>query len=77
MARSPSLTGDVRGLVKAQLTQFGAVFSSALRSQIAKATANARKYILLTTNTHDVLQFDLQTKIREDLLEDVTVTGKH
>ena len=41
-----------------------------------KATANARKYILLTTNTHDVLQFDLQTKIREDLLEDVTVTGK-
>lgn len=42
----------------------------------AKATANARKYVLLTTNTHDVLQFDLQTKIREDLLQDVTVTGK-
>ncbi|HEX4264124.1 MAG TPA: SPFH domain-containing protein [Verrucomicrobiae bacterium] len=41
-----------------------------------RATANARKYILLTTNTHDVLQFDLQTKIREDLLEDVTITGK-
>jgi modulator of FtsH protease HflK len=40
-----------------------------------RATANARKYILLTTNTHDVLQFDLQTKIREDLL-DVTVNGK-
>jgi regulator of protease activity HflC (stomatin/prohibitin superfamily) len=39
----------------------------------ARATANARKYILLTTNTHDVLQFDLQTKIREDLLEDVTL----
>jgi UPF0755 protein len=32
--------GDVRGLVKAQLTQFGAVFSVALRAQIAKATAN-------------------------------------
>jgi regulator of protease activity HflC (stomatin/prohibitin superfamily) len=42
----------------------------------ARATANARKYVLLTTNTHDVLQFDLQTKIREDLLQDVTVTGK-
>jgi membrane protease subunit HflK len=41
-----------------------------------RATANARKYVLLTTNTHDVLQFDLQTKIREDLLEDVTITGK-
>ncbi len=39
----------------------------------ARATANARKYILLTTNTHDVLQFDLQTKIRQDLLEDVTL----
>ena len=35
----------------------------------AKATANARKYVLLTTNTHDVLQFDLQTKIREDLMD--------
>jgi membrane protease subunit HflK len=40
----------------------------------ARATANARKYVLLTTNTHDVLQFDLQTKIRQDLLEDVTLT---
>lgn len=34
----------------------------------AKATANARKYVLLTTNTHDVLTFDLQEKIREDIL---------
>jgi regulator of protease activity HflC (stomatin/prohibitin superfamily) len=33
----------------------------------ARATANARKYILLTTNTEDVIQFDLQDKIREDL----------
>jgi UPF0755 protein len=32
--------GDVRGLVKAQLTQFGAVFSASLRIQIAKATPN-------------------------------------
>jgi UPF0755 protein len=32
--------GDVRGLVKAQLTQFGTVFSASLRAQIAKATAN-------------------------------------
>lgn len=42
-------------------------------SKFADATANARKYVLLTTNTHDVLQFDLQTKIRADLLEDVTL----
>jgi regulator of protease activity HflC (stomatin/prohibitin superfamily) len=33
-----------------------------------EATANARKYILLATNTHDVMIFDLEDKIREDLL---------
>jgi len=32
--------GDVHGLVKAQLDQFGNVFSTALRAQIAKSTAN-------------------------------------
>jgi peptidoglycan lytic transglycosylase G len=32
--------GDVRGLVKAQLAQFGAVFDASLRAQIAKSTAN-------------------------------------
>ena len=37
-------------------------------TSFAKATANARKYVLLTTNTHDVLTFDLQEKIREDIL---------
>ena len=34
----------------------------------ATATANARKYILLVTNTQDVVIFDLEDKIREDLL---------
>jgi regulator of protease activity HflC (stomatin/prohibitin superfamily) len=34
----------------------------------AAATANARKYILLVTNTQDVLIFDLEDKIRADLL---------
>lgn len=37
------------------------------------ATANARKYVLLTTNTHDVIVFDLQDKIREDLLGGLTL----
>jgi UPF0755 protein len=32
--------GDVRGLVRAQLTQFGAVFNASLRGQIAKSTPN-------------------------------------
>lgn len=33
------------------------------------ATAKARKYILLVTNTSDVVIFDLQDKIRDDLLK--------
>lgn len=35
---------------------------------LVRGTAEARKYVLLTTNTQDVLTFDLQDKIREDLL---------
>jgi regulator of protease activity HflC (stomatin/prohibitin superfamily) len=35
----------------------------------ARATANARKYVLLTTNTHDVLTFDLQESIARSLLD--------
>jgi hypothetical protein len=34
----------------------------------AEATAKARKYVLLVTNTQDVVIFDLQDKIRDDLL---------
>ncbi len=32
------------------------------------ATANSRKYVLLVTNTEDTLMFDLEDKIRTDLL---------
>jgi regulator of protease activity HflC (stomatin/prohibitin superfamily) len=39
----------------------------------AAATANARKYVLLVTNTQDVLIFDLEDKIRADLLNGVNV----
>ena len=34
----------------------------------AAATQNARKYVLLVTNTQDVVIFDLEDKIRDDLL---------
>jgi regulator of protease activity HflC (stomatin/prohibitin superfamily) len=34
----------------------------------ARAADNSRKYVLLTTNTQDVIVFDLQDKIREDLM---------
>jgi regulator of protease activity HflC (stomatin/prohibitin superfamily) len=33
-----------------------------------RATANARKYVMLTTNTHDVLMFDLQESVARDML---------
>ena len=34
----------------------------------SRATANARKYVLLTTNTHDVIQFDLKEDISDSLM---------
>jgi len=34
----------------------------------ARATATARKYLLLTTNTHDVIVYDLQESIARDIL---------
>ena len=34
----------------------------------ARATANARKYVILATNTHDVIVFDLQESIARDML---------
>jgi len=43
----------------------------------ARATAGARKYIILTTNTQDVIVFDLQDKIRADLLEGLSVKPKN
>jgi len=43
---------------------------------LMNSTAGARKYVLLTTNTHDVMQFDLQDKIRTDILNEVTPTPK-
>jgi regulator of protease activity HflC (stomatin/prohibitin superfamily) len=40
----------------------------------ASATAGARKYVVLTTNTADIFQFDLQDRIRTDLLEGLNPT---
>jgi len=34
-----------------------------------RAAAGTRKFLLLATNTHDVLQLDLQEKVRKDLLD--------
>ncbi len=40
---------------------------------LARSTANARKYVLLTTNTQDVVVFDLQESIARDILGTVKV----
>ena len=38
-----------------------------------RGTANARKYLRLATNTHDVLILDLEDKVRPDILDTITV----
>ncbi len=38
-----------------------------------ESVTNARKYIILATNTQDVIIMDLEDKIRRDILEDLTV----
>jgi regulator of protease activity HflC (stomatin/prohibitin superfamily) len=43
---------------------------------LMNSTAGARKYVLLTTNTHDVMQFDLQEKIRTDILNEITPAAR-
>ncbi len=40
---------------------------------LARSTANSRKYVLLTTNTQDVVVFDLQDSIARGILENVKV----
>jgi regulator of protease activity HflC (stomatin/prohibitin superfamily) len=61
------------GLFTNQIAAFQAAPSvyrqRAYLQTFAQATAPARKYILLTTNNHDVLTFDLQDKIRADILD--------
>jgi modulator of FtsH protease HflK len=42
---------------------------------LERGATNARKYVVATTNTQDVIQFNLEDKIRQDLL-DLTVPGR-
>ena len=60
-----------------QMTAFDAAPSvyaqRAYLDTFTRATANSRKYVLLTTNTHDVITFDLQDRIRADILGDISV----
>ncbi|PYJ03370.1 MAG: hypothetical protein DME25_12525, partial [Verrucomicrobia bacterium] len=65
------------GLFTNQIPAFEAAPSvykeQAYLQTFVRATAPARKFILLTTNTQDVLTFDLQEKIRPDILTEVAV----
>src|SRR5205807_8396095 len=66
LARSSLFTNQIPAYEAAP----GVYAQRAYLDTFVRATANARKYVLLTTNTHDVLTFDLQDKIRADLLGD-------
>jgi regulator of protease activity HflC (stomatin/prohibitin superfamily) len=77
LASANQITREIGALAQAasftnQLPAFQAAPSvymeRAYLQTFARATANARKYILLTSHTEDVIQFDLQDKIRDDLL---------
>lgn len=60
------------GLFTNQIPAFEAAPSVYVRrsylNTFARSTANARKYMMLTTNTHDVIIFDLQESIARDLM---------
>lgn len=60
------------GLFTNQIPAFEAAPSVYVRraylNAFARSSANARKYLMLTTNTHDVIVFDLQESIARDLL---------
>jgi regulator of protease activity HflC (stomatin/prohibitin superfamily) len=66
------------GLFEDQLTAYKAapdVYGQrAYLQTLTRASANARKYLVLTTNAHEVLTIDVQDKIREDLLGTLTPT---
>jgi regulator of protease activity HflC (stomatin/prohibitin superfamily) len=79
-ASTASARSQVKALARAalftnQIPAFNAAPSvyaqRAYLQTFARATANARKYVLLTTNAHDVYQFDFQDKIRADFLESI------
>ena len=60
------------GLFTNQIPAFEAAPSVYLQRSylgaFSRSTATARKYVMLTTNTHDVIVFDLQDSIARDIL---------
>jgi regulator of protease activity HflC (stomatin/prohibitin superfamily) len=42
---------------------------------LERGITNSRKYVLTTTNTHDLFQLNLEDKIRGDLINDLNIPG--
>ena len=40
---------------------------------LERGMTNARKYILATTNTQDIIQMNVEDKVRGDLINDLTI----
>ncbi len=84
-ARAESVSRKIQALAQAalftnQIPAFQAAPSvyaqRAYLQTFVRATANSRKYVLLTTNTEDVLVFDLQDKISQSILDLNVATPK-
>jgi modulator of FtsH protease HflK len=65
LARAAAFTNQIPAYVASP-----AIYESHALLQIwARSGGDARKYVLATTNTHDVLQYNLEDKLRLDLLD--------
>ena len=65
MARAAAFTNQI----PAYLASPSTYENRAKLQTLIRSVAEARKYVLATTNTHDVLQFNLEDKLRLDLLD--------
>ncbi|MEY4199754.1 MAG: hypothetical protein RLZZ265_1494, partial [Verrucomicrobiota bacterium] len=72
--------GAIAGQFQHQIAAFEAaptVYPQRLYLQaFAKAIAKSRKYIITTTNAHEMIQLNLEDKIREDLLSNLEIPQK-
>ena len=65
LARSALFTNQIPAFHAAPSVYVDRAYFQAL----VRASKETRKYVLLTTNTQDILQFDLQEKVGRDLLD--------
>ncbi|MBI5385283.1 MAG: protease modulator HflK [Verrucomicrobia bacterium] len=65
LARAAAFTNQIPAFQAAP----GIYATRAYLQTLARSATDARKYVLATTNTHDVLQLNLEDKLRMDLLD--------